>query len=288
MKTPSFRLKIALLSAIISGVVLVGFGLAAFLMISRQKIENLDTEIRSIGTRHPGWITNRRDFKRLDDALGFIFGEDHRDQVILMVRNAADDTVLYTSSGWPKDCDHAKLDCTLAVDPNASAVAADPGGDGELRYGRGWGGQGRGLGPGGGGGQVSFTKIPKFQTIRTAAGEWRLGMLGTADTTLIIGLNTAQTRAESDRLRNAFLVALPLALSLVGLGGWLVAGRALRPLRMIASTAERVTARGLDQRIPVSNEDPEIARVILVLNCMMDRLESSFQYRKFLFDEKTH
>ena len=277
MKTPSFRLKIALLSAIISGVVLVGFGLAAFLMISRQKIENLDTEIRSIGTRHPGWITNRRDFKRLDDALGFIFGEDHRDQVILMVRNAADDTVLYTSSGWPKDCDHAKLDCTLAVDPNASAVAADPGGDGELRYGRGWGGQGRGLGPGGGGGQVSFTKIPKFQTIRTAAGEWRLGMLGTADTTLIIGLNTAQTRAESDRLRNAFLVALPLALSLVGLGGWLVAGRALRPLRMIASTAERVTARGLDQRIPVSNEDPEIARVILVLNCMMDRLESSFQ-----------
>jgi len=277
MKTPSFRLKIALLSAIISGVVLVGFGLAAFLMISRQKTENLDTEIRSIGTRHPGWITNRRDFKRLDEALGFIFGEDHRDQVILVVKNAVDGKVLYTSSGWPKDFDPAKLDCTLAVDPNASGVAADPGGDGDLRNGRGWGGQGRGLGPGGGGGQVSFTKIPKFQTIRTAAGEWRLGMLGTADTTLIIGLNAAQTRAELDRLRNAFLVALPLALSLVGVGGWLVAGRALRPLRMIASTAERVTARGLDQRIPLSNEDPEIARVILVLNRMMDRLENSFQ-----------
>ena len=277
MKTPSFRLKIALLSAIISGVVLVGFGLAAFLMISRQKTESLDTEIRSIGTRHPGWITNRRDFKRLDVALGFIFGEDHRDQVILMVKNAADDTVLYTSSGWPKEFDHAKLDCTLAVDPDASGVAATPGGDDDLSVGRGRGGQGRGLGPGGGGGQVSFTKIPKFQTIRTAAGEWRLGMLGTADTTLIIGLNAAQTRAELDRLRNAFLVALPLALSLVGLGGWLVAGRALRPLRMIASTAELVTARGLDQRIPVSNEDPEIARVISVLNRMMDRLENSFQ-----------
>ena len=277
MKPLSFRLKIALLSAIISGVVLVGFGLAAYVMFSKQKIESLDTEIRSIGTRHPGWITNRRDFKRLDEALGFIFGEDHRDQVILMVKNAADGNVLYTSTGWPKDFDLSKHDCTLAVDPKASDVAVDPAGEGGLRSGRGWGGPGRGLGPGGGGGQVSFTKIPKFLTIRTEAGQWRLGMLGTADTTLIIGLNSAQARAELNHLRNAFLVALPLALALVGVGGWLVAGRALRPLGMIASTAERVTARGLDQRIPLTNEDPEIARVIQVLNRMMDRLENSFQ-----------
>jgi two-component system, OmpR family, heavy metal sensor histidine kinase CusS len=56
-----------------------------------------------------------------------------------------------------------------------------------------------------------------------------------------------------------------------------VAGRALRPIRTIAETAERVSARGLDQRIPPSNEDPEIARVIQVLNRMMDRLEASFR-----------
>ncbi len=277
MKPPSFRLKIALLSAIISGVVLVGFGMAAFLMISRQKIESLDTEIRSIGTRHPGWITNRRDFKRLDAALGFIFGEDHRDQVILMVKNAADGNVLYTSPGWPKECDSTQLDCSLAIAPGASGDVADPGCEGELSVGRGRGGPGRGLGPGGGGGQVSFTKIPKFQTIHTKFGQWRLGMLGTADTTLIIGLNSAQTRTELDHLRNAFLVALPLALLLVGLGGWFVAGKALRPIRVIASTAEQVTARGLDQRIPLSNEDPEISRVIIILNRMMDRLEKSFQ-----------
>jgi signal transduction histidine kinase len=46
---------------------------------------------------------------------------------------------------------------------------------------------------------------------------------------------------------------------------------------MISETAERVTARGLDARIPVFNEDPEIARVIQVLNRMMDRLETSFR-----------
>ena len=288
MKPSSFRLKIALLSTIISGVVLVGFGMVAFLMISRQKIDSLDTEIRSIGTRHPGWFTNNRDFKRLDEALGFIFGEDHRDQVILMVKDADDGDVLYASPGWPKDVDPANLDGTLALDPKASGVAADPRGDSDSRIGRGRGGPGRGLGPGGGGGQVSFTRIPKFQTIRTEAGQWRLGMLGTADTTLIIGLNSAPTHAELDHLRNAFLVALPLALSLVGVGGWLVAGHALRPMGMIARTAERVTARGLDQRIPVSNEDPEIARVILMLNRMMDRLENSFQQASRFSADASH
>ena len=40
--------------------------------------------------------------------------------------------------------------------------------------------------------------------------------------------------------------------------------------------AEQVTARGLDQRIPVATEDREIAGLVQVLNGMMDRLEASF------------
>jgi two-component system, OmpR family, heavy metal sensor histidine kinase CusS len=136
---------------------------------------------------------------------------------------------------------------------------------------------GRGLGPGGGGATVAFTKIPKFLTVTTTRGEWRLGMLGTADTTLVIGLNYNQTRAELNRLRNVILLALGLAFLLVGLGGWIVASRALRPMKAIAEVAERVTASGLDARIPAVNEDPEIARVIQVLNRMMDRLEASFR-----------
>ena len=100
-------------------------------------------------------------------------------------------------------------------------------------------------------------------------------MLGTADTTLIIGLNRqAARRIEPPAQR---LPAGPAAaLSLVGLGGWIVAGRALRPLRVIADTAEHVTARGLDQRIPVPTrirKSPESS----MLNGMMDRLENSFQ-----------
>jgi hypothetical protein len=258
--------------AAISGAVLVAFGLAAWLLVSRQKLEGVDTEIRSLGARHPGWIANRGNYERLDAALEFIFGEAHQNQIILLVKDA-DGSVLYTSPGWPKDLDPAQLDCTLADDPQAVVVGAAQRDVAGAGVGRGRGGMGRGFGPGGGMGQVTFTKIPKFQTVTTTSGEWRLGQLGTADTTLLIGLNYEGARAELGRLRNAFLLALPVALLLVGLGGWLVAARALRPMRTIAQIAERVTASGLDQRIPASNEDPEIARVIHVLNRMMDRLK---------------
>jgi two-component system heavy metal sensor histidine kinase CusS len=270
MKRLPFRLKIALLSAAISGIVLVGFGASAWLMIVRQKLESVDTEIRSHGARHPGWIANRGNYQRLDDALNFIFGEAHQNQVILLVTDA-DGTVLHTSDGWPAEIHPDQLDCVLADDPNTVLLGGGPG------AGRGRGGLGRGMGPGGGGSEVAFTKVPRFLTMNSGQGEWRLGMLGTAETTLVIGLNLEPARAELNRIRNAFLFAMPAALSLVGLGGWLIAGRALRPMKTISETAERVTASGLDQRIPASGEDPEITRVIQVLNRMMDRLEASFR-----------
>lgn len=272
MRPLSSRSKIALLSAFISGLVLVAFGMAALSLVSRQKLESLDTEIRSLGARHPGWIANRGNYERLDSALEFIFGAAHANQIILLVKDA-DETVLHVSTGWPTDLAPAQLDCRLADDPQAVVVGADPGSGG----GRGRGGMGRGFGPGGGSAQATFTKIPKFQTVTTTNGTWRLGMVGTTDTTLVIGLNQDQIRRELNNLRSAFLISFPVALILVGLGGWVVAGRALRPLKVIAETAEGVTARGLEQRIPDSTESPEASRVIQVLNRMMDRLEASFR-----------
>jgi heavy metal sensor kinase len=100
--------------------------------------------------------------------------------------------------------------------------------------------------------------------------------MGNKELRLVVGLNYDAVAADLNRMRNIFLITLPLALLLVGGGGWLVAGRALRPLRRIRQMAEQVTARGLDQRIPVAAEDPEIAGLVQVLNGMMDRLEASF------------
>jgi hypothetical protein len=162
----------------ISGLVLVAFGAAAWALVSHQKLESVDTEIRSFGAWHRGWIATRGNYQRLDDALKFIFGDEHDNEIILLVKDA-NGAVLHTSAGWPEDLSPAQLDSILADDPKAMAAVSA----GQEVPGAGLGRSrrvmGRGLGPGSGGVVATFTKIPRFQTATTARGEWRLGMLGT-------------------------------------------------------------------------------------------------------------
>ena len=105
--------------------------------------------------------------------------------------------------------------------------------------------------------------MPRFSTVRLGATAWRLGVLGDGDDRLVIGLDCAdlQSRTRSDAERVPHGAAPRVAgHRRAAVGG--SPGRALRPLRSIRQVAEGMTARGLDQRIALSEEDPEIARLI--------------------------
>ncbi len=283
MKPLPSRLQIALLSAVISGMVLGAFGVAMWLMIYDMRIEAVDREIRTLGSRHPGLFAGRGNYDRLASSLEFTFGEDYTNHVILLLRDAVGRT-FYASPHWPEALDPARLDLRLEGNPQAlrpgstetNLAGSQPRTE---RSAPGRGGMGRGFGVGRGGPppEVVFTKPSRFFTANTAESVWRFGVLGNDEVTLVMGLNQREVEQELNSVRRAFLLTLPAALFLVGLGGWVVAGRALRPLKAIADTAERVTARGLDQRIANSPENPEVARLIQVLNRMMDRLQTSFR-----------
>lgn len=279
MKPLPSRLKIALLSAAISGVVLVAFGAVMWFLVSEQRLATVDREIRTFGSRHPGLFAGRGNFERLAGSLEFIYGEDYTNHVLLLLKDASH-RILYSTPHWPKELGPEQLNLELEPDPSALPHTHPPASSGALRSGSGVGrgGMGRGFGMGQGGppGPV-FTKTPKFFTFKTGEAAWRVGVLGNDHLTLVIGLNLKEAHGDLNHLRQAFLLTLPVALFLVGLGGWVVAGHAMRPLKTIADTAERITARGLDQRIPTVSESPEAARVILVFNRMMDRLETSFR-----------
>ncbi|MEI2723093.1 MAG: ATP-binding protein [Verrucomicrobiota bacterium] len=283
MKPLPSRLRIALLSAGISGVVLAAFGGVMWVLIYNMRMEAVDREIRTLGSRHPGLFAGRGNYERLASTFEFTFGEDFTNHVILLLRDATGRTS-YASPHWPEALDPGKLDLRLEDNPPSSAssftkpnLAASPTRTESNGSGRSGMGRGFGMGRGGPPQDVAFTKPPKFFTAKTTASAWRFGVLGNDDVTLVIGLNQQEVEHELNQVRVAFLLTLPVALFLVGLGGWVVAGRALRPLKAIADTAERVTARGLDQRIPESGESPEASRVIQVLNRMIDRLEASFR-----------
>jgi signal transduction histidine kinase len=82
-----------------------------------------------------------------------------------------------------------------------------------------------------------------------------------------------------------YAVALPVRLAILWVGGFLLVKRALEPVARIATTAERITAENLSERLPVPETRDEIAKLIEVLNHMIDRLERGFDYaRRFTAD----
>ena len=292
MKRPAFRLRIALLSALVSGAVLIAFGATAWYLMCQERLAALDREIRALAYRHPGWMGGRANYERLSSVIEQVFGEERKEQLILLVKDAGGKT-RYVSTHWPKELDTETLDLHLEDNPEAKPPASGPRSSSNApsspaaspRRGPPWLGDNEpgnppGLGFGRGRGPASapfvFSKLPRFHTVRLKSSDWRLGILGDGGDRLVLGLNLADLHVELSRMRNAFLVVLPLALFIIGWGGWWVAGHAVRPLRSIAQVAEHVTARGLDQRIPPSDEDPEIDRLVRVLNGMIDRLEASF------------
>jgi heavy metal sensor kinase len=81
------------------------------------------------------------------------------------------------------------------------------------------------------------------------------------------------------------MFGLPLVVALAGVGGYVLARRALTPIDHLASEARRITAERLHERLSVPNQHDEIGRLAAVINDTFARLESSFeQLRRFTAD----
>lgn len=110
-------------------------------------------------------------------------------------------------------------------------------------------------------------------------------------TRLANGWVVASARAANDvRLARSSLfltlaIGLPSTLAFAVLGGWLLAGRALKPVGAMARKAREITADRLDERLPVENARDEFGELALVFNETLARLEGSFtELRRFTAD----
>jgi signal transduction histidine kinase len=94
--------------------------------------------------------------------------------------------------------------------------------------------------------------------------------------------------AASRTLLAKGLVAL-LAISIVGVAGaYAVAGRALRPLHQVTSTARRLGEATLDQRIRYSGADDEVAELAGTFDAMLDRIGGAFEAQKRFVANASH
>ena len=83
----------------------------------------------------------------------------------------------------------------------------------------------------------------------------------------------------------AQIIILPLVAGLTAWLSWLVAGRALMPIRRATTEAAQIGAGDLSKRLPVGRADDEIGQFTQVLNSMLARIERNYdQARQFAGD----
>jgi two-component system, OmpR family, heavy metal sensor histidine kinase CusS len=246
---PSFRVKIALLSTLLSGAVLLAFALLFLAQVKRLGLERIDREILALGESQLKVSPDRDASLELDRSLRFLYGPTGPSRYRLRLRTTSDGLV-YRSPEWPPELAETRL-------PSPKARRGEPA-------------------------MPPSSRAPPpirsaFATLRGADTAWRVGVLEHPRAQVVLAHDLRAFESELASYRTALGLSGTLALLLLAASGNWLARRALRPIETLTRTAERITRRGLGERVPAIRADREIAELIAVINGMLERLERSFQ-----------
>ena len=136
---------------------------------------------------------------------------------------------------------------------------------------------------------AATTTSYSYETIVANGERWRTiaapVALGTHNVVLRVSRSEERVREELSEVLAVLVLGLPLVVALAGVGGYLLARRALAPIDHLAVEARRITADRLHERLQVPNERDEIGRLTAVINDTIARLQGSFeQLRRFTAD----
>jgi heavy metal sensor kinase len=286
VKRLSFRLRIALLSSLLAGSALAGFGVFSWWLIYQTKLNHVDDAIKSQLMRESDRPRPVSHWASYITSLQATFGTDTPTDQALLVRTP-EGNMVYQSNAWTPDLTRMAVFPPQSSAPPPASRPPLPPPDLPLP-------QGRPHPPGQPEmptdrlGQVPEPppedvigtpqpgQLSSLVTQWTSTGSWRIGTVTAPPVQLAIAVNLQTIDHEMDAIRNAFLLTIPLILVLIAIGAWGVSGSALKPIRDVTATLRCVTARGLDQRVPTSGSDREFVEMLQVFNQMMERLERSF------------
>ena len=109
--------------------------------------------------------------------------------------------------------------------------------------------------------------------------------IGERHLVLRLGVSEAFLREEYGEMLSALVLGLPVALLVVGITGYSVARRTLRPLDSMARHAKQINAEHLNERLTIENPDDELGNFGSAFNETLTRLQRSFaQLERFTAD----
>lgn len=269
MKFRSFSWRIAVLTALLSGIVMVLYAGASRAMLYRHLIQGQDHELELRARALGRFRQFRNDQTQLDHF--FESQRKRRPAAEYAVFSREKGTVTFKTMEWPE---------TFVLEPYIKPFLKDrpinrkrplrEDDSAEVRKPR---------------QEINRRKRVAnrnsdlvFFTLQDQSGRyWRLGSKGNERDTYFLAMPMDSVYQDMAKFGNALLLGMPFALLLITAGSWWVARRSLKPVKMLTKSAEQVTARGLDQRIEGDATYTEFQQLIRVYNAMLDRLEMSFK-----------
>lgn len=105
---------------------------------------------------------------------------------------------------------------------------------------------------------------------------------------VMIGAGTDISDDAVERVRAALIVGAPLGVLLVGLGAWLLADAALRPVDRMRREANDIGEHDPDRRLAVPATRDEIAALAVTMNRLLDRLHTALERERRFVGDASH
>lgn len=97
----------------------------------------------------------------------------------------------------------------------------------------------------------------------------------------------ARVQSQIDDVKRVLASLAAVLLAVSALGGWLLAGRALRPIDELTRRARQITEHDLSQRLNLDQED-ELGRMAATFDDMILRLQQAFDRQKRFTSDASH
>ena len=311
MKLQSFRFRIALSSAVLASIALIGFSIVSWWLIYDAKVKRLDAEIKNqlIQSTRP----QSTQWGAYSDSLPSVLGMNDGETTAALLVTDRDGNLLYRSSQWQDGIDANSLWRSLPQPPpdrrripfeleppppppppplpNPLAILAPlapPHPDRPDSFSPRERRPPRDRPP-----QFDRPDFPgvfkaKLATQRTSTAVWRVGAIHSPQTQIAIAVNLQAIDREMASIGNIFLISIPVVLLLVAGGAWVISRSILYPIGRLTMAIRNVTVQGLDRRVPVGSTDIEFVELIFVFNQMLERLERSFKQASRFSGDAAH
>ena len=125
---------------------------------------------------------------------------------------------------------------------------------------------------------ANYLSLDAWRSFPDGSGVWVRGIV-------------SQTYADSGLkiVVNIAVIALPLFIVLIIIGGYIITKRAFRPVQRIRNTAEEIAgSNDLSRRIGLKGGNDEIYQLGYTFDKMLDRIENSFEREKQFTSDASH